>query len=138
MTDGKVFFNRLSLQLADADYLVFARNFVSKIIKNVFSKSIEVGIPGGSGPHVIASVPCLRQDLVPFVLHSDGGFFAGFRRFGENGVKGPIFFSAFLNVIEIVSLFINDPRDPQVRQQSKLENPLAGDQWLEGDDGSAE
>src|SRR5689334_4437605 len=114
MADGKVFLTRLSLQLADTHDLVLARNLVSKSIKNMLAKSIEVRIPGGSGTHVITSAPCLRQNLVTLVLHGDGGFFAGFRRLGENGIKGTILFSAFLNVIEILSLFVGDPRDAEV------------------------
>src|SRR5580698_3011489 len=104
----------------------------------MLTESVEIGIPRGSGANVVATFARLFENFIARVLDSDRRFFALGRGHGKNRVKRTVFFPAFLDELQALSLVIEYSRDAQIREQSKLHDPLAGHKRLEADGGAAE
>ena len=55
VADRKVLLNRFSLQFTNADDFIFFRHLEGEIVKSVFAKTIQVGIPRSASADVVTS-----------------------------------------------------------------------------------
>ena len=60
------------------------------------------------------------------------------RGFVEHGVERAVFFLVFLDKVQVLSVLIGDPCDPQSGEQCELQHAFAGNERLEGDYRAAE
>src|SRR5271154_7454773 len=87
---------------------------------------------------VIASVAGVGQHLAAAIINSDGIFLTDRWSLIENGVERAVFFSTFLNEMEILAIRAGDAHDAQIGEQHEFEHAFTRDQRRKRNGGAAE